>query len=298
MDRLLAVVVDGIIYSSYLFIIGLGLTLIYGVMRILNIAHGALFTLGAYAAASLVGLWLAGGRAPIGSLAMLLVAALIVGAVMGPLIERGLLRFLYAQDEVAIMLATYALFLILGDVVKLIWGVDPYLVPEPYGLLGNIELGALSYPAYNLILIGGAIVIGVALSAFLHNTRHGQLLTAVIHDREISAAMGIDVPRFYLVTFTAGCILAAVGGAIMAPTMSVVPGIGVDVIVLAFAVVVIGGLGSLPGAALGAVIVGLARAVAVHYWPEVELFVIYFVMALVLVFRPKGLFSPPEARRI
>ena len=298
MDRLLAVIFDGIIYSSYLFVIGLGLTLIYGVMRILNIAHGALFTLGAYSAASLVGIWLAGGHAPLGSLAMLLIAALVVGAVMGPLIERGLLRFLYAQDEVAIMLATYALFLILGDVVKLAWGVDPYLVPEPYGLLGNLELGQLSYPGYNLILIGTAIVIGLALSFFLRRTRHGQLLSAVIHDREISAAMGIDVPRFYLVTFTTGCILAAIGGAIMAPTMSVVPGIGVDVIVLAFAVVVIGGLGSLPGAALGALIVGLARAVAVHFWPEVELFVIYFVMALVLVFRPKGLFSPPEVRRI
>lgn len=298
MDKLVAVVVDGVIYSSYLFVIGLGLTLIYGVMRILNIAHGALFTLGAYAAASLVGMWLAGGHAPVGSLAMLLLAALAVGIVMGPLIERGLLRFLYAQDEVAIMLATYALFLILGDVVKLIWGVDPYLVPEPYGLLGNLELGQLSYPGYNLILIGAAIVVGIALSLFLTRTRHGQLLTAVIHDREISAAMGIDVPRFYLVTFTTGCVLAAIGGAIMAPTMSVVPGIGVDVIVLAFAVVVIGGLGSLPGAALGAIIVGLARAVAVHFWPEVELFVIYLVMALVLVFRPKGLFSPPEARRI
>ncbi len=298
MDKLLAVVVDGVIYSSYLFLIGLGLTLIYGVMRIVNIAHGALFTIGAYAAASLVGIWIAGGHAPFASLAVLLASALIVGAVMGPLIERGLLRFLYGHDEVAIMLATYALFLILGDAVKLVWGVDPYLVPEPYGVLGNLELGNLSYPGYNLILIATATVVGVAMALFLRRTRHGHLLTAVIHDREIGAAMGIDVPRFYLVTFTAGCILAAVAGAIMAPTMSVVPGIGVDVIVLAFAVVVIGGLGSLPGAALGAVIVGLARAVAVHFWPEVELFVIYFVMAMVLVLRPKGLFSPPEARRI
>jgi branched-chain amino acid transport system permease protein len=196
------------------------------------------------------------------------------------------------------MLATYALFLILGDVVKLIWGVDPYLVPEPYGLLGNLQFANLSYPAYNLLLIGTATSVGVALAVFLRSTRQGRLLIAVIHDRELSAAMGINVPRFYLVTFTAGCILAAIGGAVMAPTMSVVPGIGVDVIVLAFAVVVIGGLGSLPGAALGAVIVGLARAFAVHFWPEVELFIIYFVMALVLIFRPKGLFSPPEARRI
>ena len=122
----------------------------------------------------------------------------------------------------------------------------------------------------------------------LTRTRHGKLLLAVIHDREVSAAMGINVDRVYLVTFTLGTMLAALGGALIAPKVSVVPAMGVEVIVLAFAVVVIGGLGSLPGAALGAVIVGLVRSAAVHYWPEVELFSIYLVMALVLIARPRG----------
>ena len=132
----------------------------------------------------------------------------------------------------------------------------------------------------------------------LNHTRQGKLLLAVIHDREVSAAMGINVSRMYLVTFAAGSTLAAIGGAFTAPTVSVVPGLGVEVIVLSFAVVVIGGLGSLPGAAIGALIVGVVRSISVHYWPEVELFTIYFVMAMVLAFRPRGLFMTAEARKI
>jgi branched-chain amino acid transport system permease protein len=124
------------------------------------------------------------------------------------------------------------------------------------------------------------------------------MLLAVIHDREVSAALGINVRRVYLVTFTVGTMLAAIGGALTAPTVSVVPGMGVEVIVLAFAVVVIGGLGSFAGAALGALIVGVVRSGAVHYFPQVELFSIYVVMALVLLLRPRGLFSRPDPRRI
>ncbi len=293
-----ALLVDGIIYSSWLFIIALGLTLIYGVMKILNMAHGSLYALGAYTSASLVGYWLAHGHAPMASYGMLALAAVIVGVVAGPLIERGLLRFLYGRDEIVLLLVTYALFLILEDVVKLIWGVDAYYVSEPYGLLGSFDFAGLTYPVYNLVLIGVSIIAGVALASVLRYTHGGKLLSAVIHDREISLAMGINVSQFYLLTFTGGTMLAAIGGALTAPTVSVVPGMGVEVIVLAFAVVVIGGLGSLSGAALGSLIVGLVRSAAVHYLPQVELFSIYGVMALVLIFRPKGLFPTPEARKI
>jgi branched-chain amino acid transport system permease protein len=142
------------------------------------------------------------------------------------------------------------------------------------------------------------VATGLALSWALYYTRQGKLLLAVIHDREMSAAMGINVDRVYLVTFTLGAMLAGLGGALTAPMIAVSPGIGVEVIVLSFAVVVVGGLGSLGGAALGALMVGIVRSVAVRYWPEGELFIIYFVMALVLIARPKGLFSPPEARKI
>jgi branched-chain amino acid transport system permease protein len=297
-STLVAVLVDGIIYASWLFLIAAGLTMIYGVMRILNMAHGSLYALGAYAAASLAGAWLAGGQAPFGSYAMLVLSALLVGVVMGPVIERGLLRFFYGRDEVILVLVTYALFLVLEDVVKLVWGVESYFVTEPYGLLGNFELGDLSYPTYSLVLVLAAILAGVGLRFGIYGTRYGKLLLAVIHDREVSAALGIDVNRMFLVTFTAGATLAALGGALTAPTISVVPGMGVEVIVLAFAVVVIGGLGSMPGAAIGAVTVGLVRSAAVHLLPEVELFSIYVVMALVLAVRPRGLFVAAEARKI
>jgi branched-chain amino acid transport system permease protein len=196
------------------------------------------------------------------------------------------------------MLITYALFLILEDVIKLIWGVNPYFIAEPYGYLGSLEFGSLIYPTYNLILIGVAITAGLGLAWVLTKTKVGKLLVTVIHDPEIARSMGINVGKFYLATFTFGSILAAVGGAFTAPTVSVVPAMGVEIIVLSFAVVVIGGLGSLPGAALGALIVGVVRSASVHYMPQLELFVIYIVMALVLAFRPRGLFSTAEARKI
>ena len=289
MNQLLSVGVDGLIYSAWLFTAALGLTLIYGVMKIVNVTHGSFYALGASAAASLTGAWLARGYPPMLSYLVLFVAALVVAVLVAPLIERGILRFMYAKDEVVILLITYALFLILEDVIKLVWGVNPYFIAEPYALLGSFTVGGLAYPTYNLLLIALALVSGLGLTWFLRGTRVGKLLLAVIHDPEISRAMGINVNRYYLVTFTFGSLLAALAGAFMAPTVSVVPGL---------AGVVIGGLGSLPGAALGALIVGLVRSISVHYMPEVELFVIYFVMAMVLAFRPRGLFSLAEPRKI
>ena len=298
MGQLVAVLIDGLIYSSWLFIIAVGLTLIYGVMKILNIAHGSLYALGAYSAASLAGYWIKQGYPPMGSYAVMLVAAILVGLIAGPVIERGLLRFMYGKDEIVLVLVTYAVFLILEDFVKLVWGVDPYFIAQPYGLLGSFDVGDLTYPNYNLVLFGAAVFIGAVLAWVLTRTRQGKMLLAVIHDREMSGAMGINVGRVYFITFTVGAMLGALGGALTAPMISVQPGIGAETIVLAFAVVVIGGLGSLPGAALAALLVGIVRSAAVHYRPELDLFSIYLVMAVVLIMRPKGLFSAQEARKI
>jgi branched-chain amino acid transport system permease protein len=298
MNDIIPVAFDGIVYASWLFLMSAGLTLIYGVMRILNVAHGSLYALGAYAACSLAGAWLGGGLPVAGSFAMLLLAALIVGCIVGPLLERGLLQWMYGKDEVVLVLVTYAVFLIMEDVIKLAWGVDSLLLPDPYALPGNFSLGGVPYPAYNLLLIAMALVTGLVLAWALYRTRQGKLLLAVIHDREISMAIGINVNRIYIATFAVGATLAALGGAFTAPTIAVTPGIGVEVIVLSFAVVVIGGLGSLGGAALGALLVGLVRSATVRYWPEAELFSIYAVMALVLIMRPKGLFAVQEARKI
>jgi branched-chain amino acid transport system permease protein len=281
-----------------MFIIAVGLTLVYGVMKILNVAHGSLYALGAYTACKFVAYWLGAGHAPMSSYGALLLAAIVVGLVAGLAIERGLLQFMYGREEIVLVLVTYALFLILEDASKLMFGVDSLNVPQPSELLGNLQLGRLVYPVYNVLLVGVAIVVGLGLTLVINRTRQGKILRAVIHDREISMAMGVNVSRVYMVTFTVGATLAALGGALTAPTTSVQVGIGADVIVLTFATVVIGGLGSLGGAALGALIVGLVRSAAVHYAPEVELFSIYVVMALVLIIRPKGLFAAPEARKI
>lgn len=298
MLTLVAIVLDGIVYAAWLFIVSLGLTLIYGVMRILNIAHGSLYALGAYAAAWLVGIYFAQGYAPYASFALLLVSAAIVGLVFGFVIERGILRLMYGRDEVVMLLVTYAVFLVLEDVIKLTWGVDPYFAYQPYGLLGLVDVFGLPYNVYDFAFIGIAIVSGVGVWWGLNRTRAGKQLIAVIHDREMSVAVGINVTAIFTITFILGAMLGALGGAFTAPKISVFPGIAVEVIVLAFAVAVIGGLGSVVGAVIGALLVGLTRAATVHLFPEAELFVIYGVMALVLAIRPHGLFAAPEARKI
>ena len=298
MQKLLAILVDGTIYFSWLFMVSIGLTLIYGVMKILNIAHGSFYALGAYTAASAVGAYFAGNYPAAGSFLLLVAAGVAVGTIVGFLVERGLLRPMYGRDEIVLVLVTYAAFLVFEDVIKLVWGVDPYFAYQPYALLGRISIGGIGFAVYDLLLLALAIVIGIVAWWALNRTRQGKLLLAVIHDREISTAMGINVSRMFTATFVIGATLGALGGALTAPGISVVPGIGVEVIVLAFAVSVIGGLGSIAGAAIGALLVGIARASAVHLLPQVELFVIYAVMAIVLAFRPQGLLGRAAPRKI
>jgi len=298
MDQFLVVLVDGINYAAWLFLSAVGLTLIYGVMKIVNVAHGSFYSLGAYVSATVVGLWFRYGFNPYLSYLALFIAALLAGFVVGPPIERFLLRYQYDKDEVVILLITYGLFLILEDVIKLIWGVDPYFVSEPYELLGNFEFASMSYPSYYILMVVLALLVGLTLMFVLKKTQFGRMLISVIHDREISSAMGINVGKIFILTFGAGCSLAALAGAFTAPTISVTPGLGVEVIVLSFAVVVTGGLGSMAGVALASIIMGLVRAFCIHFAPELELFVIFSVMALVLSFRPRGLFSLAESRKI
>lgn len=293
-----AILIDGVIYASWLFIVAAGLTLVYGVMRILNLAHGSLYAVGAYTAASAVTWYYARGYPPAASYLLLAASALVAGIAVGLAIERGVLRIMYGRDEVVMVLVTYGVLLIMEDAIKLVWGVESYSAYQPYQMLGRLKVGAINFANYDLALIAVAAAVALTLWWALNRTRQGKLLLAVIHDREISAALGIDVTRVFTVTFVIGSVLGALAGALTAPVVSVVPGIGVEVIVLAFAVVVIGGLGSVQGALLGALIVGIARAAAVHLLPEVELFVIYGVMCVVLAVRPAGLFARPAARKI
>jgi branched-chain amino acid transport system permease protein len=295
---MLTILIDGLTYGSWLFIVALGLTLVFGVLKILNIAHGSFYAVGAYMAASCVG-WASSLQwAPAFSLVAMLLAAVAVALILAPLTERGLLRFFYGRDEVLLVLVTYALFLIAEDATKLIWGVTPYYVSEPYGLFGNIDIGTQTYVGYDFLLVAMAIVVGLAVWWGLNRTRQGKIVLAVIHSPEIASSMGVNVSRVYMGAFAVGVFLAGLGGAFTAPMISVQPGLSVGVIVVSFAVVIIGGLGSIEGAAIGALIVGLARSVAVHVVPVAELFSIYIVMALVLLVRPEGLFQRIQARKI
>ncbi|HWW46397.1 MAG TPA: branched-chain amino acid ABC transporter permease [Xanthobacteraceae bacterium] len=298
MQLALTILMDGLIYASWLFVVALGLTLIFGVLKILNIAHGSLYAVGAYMAANAVTFFAAWGFGGWYALLAMLLAAAVTALLLGPLLERGLLRLFYGRDEVILLLVTYALFLILEDAVKLIWGVNPYYVTEPYQLFGNVAFESMFYVGYDFALIGLAIVCGLIVWFGLNRTVFGKIVLAVIFNREMSASMGVNVDRVHLAAFTVGVFLAAIGGAFTAPMISVQPGISVSVIIVSFAVIIIGGLGSIEGAAIGAVVVGLARAAAVHLFPEAELFSIYLVMAAVLVFRPEGLFQRAAARKI
>src|SRR5205823_5884618 len=278
-----------------------GLTFIYGVMRILNVAHGSLYGLGAYMGAWVVlRLWPGGSGAlpPAWSYVVLLLAGLFIGVTVGPFLERVFIRRVVDRGEVIPLILTFALFLILEDIMKLIWGVNSYLADLPYSMPGSISLGGVSYPVYQLLLPLVALVAAALMWFIINRTRFGKLVIAVISDREVSGALGVNVPRIYLFAFTLGAILAAVGGAFIAPMSSVVPGVSIEVIVLAFAVTTIGGLGSVPGAAIGAGLVGLLRALAVQYRPELDLFVIYALMTAILLLKPRGLFGGFEVRRI
>ena len=298
MNLVLTIVIDGVTYASWLFIVALGLTLVFGVLKILNIAHGSFYALGAYVTATLVSLAASWALPPAMSLVAMLLAAVLVAVLVAPLTERGLLRFFYGRDEVLLVLVTYAMFLMMEDLTKLIWGANPFYVSEPYGMFGSIDIGTQTYVGYDFMLVALAVVVGLGVWWGLNRTRFGKIVTAVIHSAEVASSMGIQVSRVYMLAFAVGIFLAALGGAFTAPMLSVQPGLSVGVIIISFAVVIIGGLGSIEGAAIGALIVGLARALAVHVWPVAELFSVYLVMALVLMFRPQGLFQRIQARKI
>ncbi|MDC0337107.1 branched-chain amino acid ABC transporter permease [Alphaproteobacteria bacterium] len=298
METFLTILLDGLQFSSYLFIVSAGLTIIFGVMKILNVAHGSFYAWGAYTSAFFIGKFSDMGLPDALGFLIIVAAAIVVGVVLGFIIEQGILKHMYERDEVLIVLATFGLFLILEDVILLAFGTDPYFAYQPMALLESVELGGITRDVYGITLVGVAAVVAVGCWWLLNKTKWGTLLKAVIFDREMGISMGINVPLVYTLTFIGGAILGGLGGAYIAPTISVAPGLGAEVIVLSFAVVVVGGMGSIAGAAIGSLIIGILRAIAVHEVPQVELFVVFAVMAVVLVFRPEGLFAPAKPRKI
>ena len=283
-------VLNALLYSSVLFLIAGGLSLIYGVMRILNLAHGNLYALGAFVTAWAVGLALEAG-APRGVLFLLLPSGAIAAAACGALIERTLLRPFYKRPEEYQLLMTFGLLMILEDLIRFVWGPNPLSATTVYATLGSISIGEDRYPGYNLVIIAVGIFAAVFLWAFIYRTQFGVILRATSQDKRMASALGVNVNRVYIQAFTLGCFMAGLGGAIVVPSQSAVLGMGVDALVLAFIVVVIGGLGSLEGALAGALIVGVVREAGITLFPEIELAVLYLIAAVVLLARPAGLFG-------
>ena len=292
-------VFDGISYAALVFLVAVGLTLVFGVLRVLNVAHGSFYALGAYATASVGGAIFAAGYAPWLAFPLMLLAAVLIGVLVGGPIEKFLLGRIYELEDVLQILVTFAVFMILEDVQRLIWGGQPFFEATALNQLGTVAVFGITYTVYQLIFLPAvAIVVLIGLRLGLRRTLTGRLITAVTEDREAAVTIGIDVERIYLITFIIGASLAAFGGALASATTSVVPGMGADMIVLSFAVVATAGLGQIEGAAVTALLIGLGRSFAVYLWPELEVLIPYIIMFGVLLVRPSGLFGTVQARKI
>jgi branched-chain amino acid transport system permease protein len=289
---------DGLTQSALLFLVALGLTLIFGVMRILNVAHGSLYAFGGYAAAT-AGSYLGGGDSIVMSLLALVLGAVVVGLILGAIIEIGLVRRILDFDPVMQLLATFAVFMIMEDLQRMIWGTSPVSVTHAVDAMGTLKIGVVTYTAYQLVLLPTvAVLVYVGLRWSLGHTRFGRQIMAVTHHREVASAMGINAKRVGLITFCLGAVLGTLGGALASPTTSLVPGIGGDMMVLSFAVVAVAGLGQITGTAIAALMIGMAKAFSVYLLPEFDVLMPYLIMLAVLLWRPEGLFAVAQARRV
>jgi branched-subunit amino acid ABC-type transport system permease component len=282
-------VLGGLTAAMFLFLIASGLSLIFGVLRVLNFAHGSFYMLGAYLAWQVVrwvgpageGFWLAAFGAALGV------------ALLGAVVERLLLRHLYGREELYQLLFTYALVLILGDVAKVAWGTGQLSVSRPPSLSGSLQLFGITLPHYNLFIILLGPTIALLFWLLLQRTAVGRIVRAAALDRETLGALGANVGWIYTGMFFVGSFLAGLGGALVTPTQSIVPGMDVAVIVDAFIVVVIGGLGSFWGTFLGALVFGQVLAFGILVFPGFSIFAVSALMAAILVVRPWGLLGRP-----
>ena len=273
---------NGLSYGALLFLLASGLSLIFGVMRIVNLAHGSYFMLGGYVGLSVV--WRTG------SFTAALVAGALAIALIGIGMERLFLRRLSGQT-LGQVLMTIGFALMFQDLALLIWGGDPYTIPLPAALQGIVTAGALRFPTYRIFIIVVATLVGAALWIVLDRTRVGAMIRAAVDDREMAQGVGIHVPVVSLGVFALGAALAALGGVIGGGFLGVYPGADFEVLPYAFVVVIVGGLGSLPGAMVGSLLVGLLDNFGKALFPELSYFTLFAPMALILALRPTGLFG-------
>jgi branched-chain amino acid transport system permease protein len=289
MAELLDVILGGTFHAAVLFLVAAGLQLVFGVQKIVNLACGSFYALGAYFGITAVGVAIKLGMPPALFLPLLVVAGLLVGLVGLP-IER-VLRTVYRRDESYQLLITFGFLLMFQDAFRYFWGATPRTMDNVYLAYGTAHFLGIRVPTYNLLVIAASLAIAAILGLFLERTRTGRIVRATAENRDMAEGLGVNASKVFALVFTVGCMLGTVGGALVVPSSAASLDMAVDLVVESFAVVVIGGLGSMRGALVGALIVGLMRASAISLMPEMEMLSVYLVVVAVLILRPAGLFG-------
>ncbi len=271
---------NGVAFSMLLFLLAAGLSLIFGVMRVLNLAHGSFYLGGGYVAVTV--------SRVTGSFGLAVVAGAVTVAIVGVVIERVLLPAV-RRDELAQVLLTFGLLLVGGEVALLIWGGKPEFLPKPPALSDVWQVGGFAFPSYRVVLIAVGLVVAAALWLLIHRTLFGAMLRATVDDMDMARALGVRARLVYTTVFGLGALLAGLSGVLGGPMTGAYPGLDLEVLVLAFVVVIIGGLGSVGGTLIASLLVGLVETFGKVLIPEFALFTLFGLMALVLAVRPEGL---------
>ncbi|MFQ5931935.1 MAG: branched-chain amino acid ABC transporter permease [Nitrospiraceae bacterium] len=280
---------NGLYYAAFIFLISLGLNIILGVMGVLNLAHGSLYAIGAFMASWAV-IAVGKGASAFTVYSSLLTGLLLAGGV-GLVLEWSLIRPIYERALEYQLLMTFGILLVLEGAIKMVWGGEAYYASAPVDILGTANIVGNPYPVYFLFIIGISLITGLLVWLFMTKTRVGTMLRAVSLDREMATALGLDVKKLSTLAFALGAALAGLAGALVAPTTSVLLGFGTEPLILAFIVVVIGGLGSPKGALMGSLIVGINRSIGIIKFPEIESAILFLIAAIILVAKPQGLFG-------
>jgi branched-chain amino acid transport system permease protein len=282
-------ILNGLYFASFLFLTSLGLSIILGVMGILNLAHGSLLAIGAFMAAWIIGAF--GAKAPMTIFVVGLLAALGVAGLMGLVLETTLIRPMYRRALEYQLLITFGALLLIEDIIKMAWGGTAYYASKPFDVMGSLSVLGNEYPIYFILVILISFAAGAGVWLIMSKTRVGIMLRAISMDREMATAMGIRIGRLNTLAFGLGAALAGLAGALLVPTTPALLGIGMEPLIMAFIVIVLGGLGSLKGAFVGALIVGETRSIGIVLFPEIELPLLFLIAVIILVFKPEGLFG-------
>lgn len=289
--EIINLVLNGLFYAAFLYMVSLGLSLVFGVLNLVNLQHASFLGLGAYVGASVSTLALTTFDSVIAPLVVILAVTPLIGVIIAIAMEKTVIAILYEIKEEYQMLATFGLLLMFEDIFTMIWGSNPVSNSTPVDALGSISIFGVQYPVYYLFVIGMFGITAYAPFVLFRRTKLGHIARAMAEDEEMVRMIGINTDRVRLIIFAVAAGLAALGGALLVPSSSAVPGLSVNYVVLAFAVTVIGGLGSLRGAIAGSLIIGLVRSFGIVYVPSVEMVIVFLIMIAMILVKPEGLFG-------